>query len=121
MGSSDPIAVETFLASLGKTIADASFATAYDPNGALPGGIQAFKIAGADTARLVEGFVGLAREDVGIDAAISQGSVGGKNVTIVSAGDGPNDTQWLYGRGDVVFTVLAPDQAVADQYLAALP
>ena len=120
-GTSDPSTVEPFLANLGKTVADASFAAAFDPNGTLPGGIQAFKIAGADTRKLMEGFVGLARQDVGIDATIVGGTVGGKSVTIVSAGDGPNDTQWLYGRGDVVFTVVAPDETAAAQYLAALP
>jgi hypothetical protein len=119
-GTSDPAAITAFLATLGKTAADASVAGAFDATGKLGGGIQAFKIAGTDPARFLPGIVSLAQGEVGSNAAISQGTVGGRSVTIVSAGSGPNETQWLYVHGDVVFAVLAPDEVTAAQYLGAL-
>jgi hypothetical protein len=42
-------------------------------------------------------------------------------VTVVSIGTGVNDTQWVYGHGDVVFVVQAADAQTAALYLAALP
>lgn len=120
-GAGDPAAINAFLQSLGKTSADASVAGAFDPTAKLRGTILAYKINGADPAGLLAGIVAFARSDVGATAAVRTGTVGGKGVTIVSAGSGSNDTQWLYARGDVVFAVQAADEAGAAGYLQALP
>jgi len=113
-------AVDTFLEGIGKTEADGTFAAAFDPTNTLAGGIFAFKVSGADPASLLAGIVAVEQSDLGANATTRQATIGGKNVTIVSVGTGVNDTEWIVGRGDVVFVVHAPDEAHAAAYLDAL-
>lgn len=116
----DRASIDAFLTGVGKTEADGSFAVAVDPTNSLGGGIFAFKVSGVDTASLLAGIV--AAEQADLDGATpSPATVGGKNVTVLSRGSGPNDTEWLYGRDDVVFVVHAADEAGATAYLQALP
>lgn len=117
----DRAAITTFLQSINKTEADGSFASAFDPTSVLAGGVNAFKVAGADGAALLAGITALELSDLGSGATSEQATVGGRNVTVVSVGDGVNDTAWIYGQGDVVFVVHAPDATVAAAYLEALP
>ncbi len=117
----DRAAIDAFLAGIGKAESDGSFAAALDPTNTLTGGILAFKVSGADTARLLGGIVSVEQSDLGTGATTRQATVGGKGVTIVSVGTGPNDTEWIYGRGDVVFVVHADDETRAAAFLQALP
>ena len=117
----DRAAIDAFLQGIGKTEADGSFAAAFDPGNALGGGIFAFKVTGADTATLLAGIVAVERSDLGGGATTRQATVGGKSVTIVSVGTGVNDTEWIYGRGDVVYVVHAGDETHAAAFLQALP
>jgi len=116
----DRASIDAFLASIGKTEADGTFAAAYDPSNTLPGGILAFKVSGAETAALLGGIVALEQSDLGAGATTGQATVGGKNVTVVSVGTGVNDTEWIYGKGDIVFVVHAPDETQAAVFLQAL-
>lgn len=113
--------IDAFLSGIGKTESDGSFASASDPTNTLTGGILAFKVSGADTARLLGGIVSVEQSDLGAGATTRQAKIGGKGVTIVSVGTGPNDTEWIYGRNDVVFVVHADDEARATAFLQALP
>ena len=61
------------------------------------------------------------QSDLGGGATTRQATVGGKSVTIVSVGTGVNDTEWIHGRGDVVYVVHAGDETHAAAYLQALP
>ncbi len=117
----DRAAIDAFLQGIGKSEADGSFAAALDPSNTLTGGILAFKVDGADTAVLLAGIVAVEKSDLGADATTRQATVGGKTVTIVSVGSGVNDTEWIYGRGDVVFVVHADDETRAAAFLQALP
>lgn len=117
----DRLGITTFLQSINKTEADGSFAAAIDPTNVLGGGIAAYKVVGADAAALLAGITALEQADLGTGATIEPATVGGKNVTVMSVGDGVNDTEWIYGYGDVVFAVHAPDEAQAAAFLAALP
>ncbi len=92
---------------MNKTEADGSFAAALDPTNTLAGGIFAFKVNGADGPTLLGGIVEVEKSDLGAGATTRQATVGGKDVTVVSIGSGVNDTEWIYGRGDVVFVVHA--------------
>lgn len=116
----DRASIDAFLAGVGKTEADGSFAVAVDPTNTLGGGIFAFKVNGLDTASLLAGIVAVEQADLD-GATTRQGTVGGKSVTILSRGTGPNDTEWIYGRGDVVFVIHAPDETGAAAFLQALP
>jgi hypothetical protein len=118
-GGNRPV-IDAFLKTIGKSESDGSFAAALDPTNSLTGGILAFKVSGADTAALLGGIVSLEKSDLGAGATTRQATVGGKSVTIVTVGSGVNDTEWIYGRGDVVFVVHAADDAHAAPFLQAL-
>ena len=119
-GGNRPV-VDAFLQSIGKTEADGTFASAFDSSGQLAGGISAFKVAGAPAEALLNGVIELEKSDLGAGAATHQATVGNKPVIVVSVGSGVNDTEWIYGHGDVVFVVQAPDEEHAAAFLAALP
>lgn len=116
----DRAGIDAFLVGIGKTEADGSYAAAFDPTHALGGGINAFKVAGADAAALLAGITALEKSDLGSGATVKQATFGTKNVTVVSVGNGVNDTEWVYGRGDVVFVVHAANEAEATAFLATL-
>ncbi len=116
----DRTAIDAFLQRIGKSEADGTYAAAFDPTNALGGGIFAFKVSGADAATLLAGVEAIEQADLGANATTRQATVGGKNVTVVSVGSGVNDTEWIYGRGDVVFVVHAADETHAAAYLGAL-
>ena len=118
--STDRASIDAFLQGMGKSEADGSFAVALDPTNTLGGGIYAFKVTGADAATLLAGIVAVERSDMGADVTTQQATVGGKDVTVLSVGGGVNDTEWIYGRGDIVFVVHAPDEAHAAAFLQAL-
>lgn len=120
-GVTDRVGIDAFLQGIGKTEADGSYAAAFDPTNVLGGGINAFKVAGADAAALLAGITALEQADFGTGATVEQQTVGNKNVTVLSVGSGVNDTEWIYGRGDVVFVVHAADEAHAAAFLEALP
>ncbi len=117
----DRLGITPFLQTIGKTEVDGSFAAAFDPTNRLRGGFNAFKIAGADAAALLAGITAIEGSELGTGAVSEQMIVGDKSVTVVSVGDGVNDTKWIYGHGDVVFVVHAPDETQAAAFLAALP
>jgi hypothetical protein len=119
-GGNRPV-VDAFLQSIGKTEADGTVALAFDLTGAVPGGITAFKVTGADPAALLAGIVSVEGSDLGGAATVSQATVGGRNVTVATIGNGVNDTTWIYGHGDVVFVVKAPDATGAAAFLELLP
>jgi hypothetical protein len=115
------VAIDTFLQGIGKSEADASFAAASDPTGTVAGGVVVFKVSGADASTLLAGIVSVEKSDLGSDATSTQGTVGGKGVTVVSVGSDVNDTEWVYGHNDLVFVVHAADEMHAATFLEALP
>lgn len=116
----DRTAIDAFLQGIGKSEADGTYAAAFDPTNALAGGIFAFKVTGADAGALLAGIVAVEGSDLGDNPTAHQATVGGKNVTVVSVGTGVNDTEWIFGRGDVVFVVHASDETLAAAYLQAI-
>jgi hypothetical protein len=119
--STDRVAIDAFLQSIGKSESDGTVGLAFDQTGAVPGGVTAFKVTGADPTALLGGILAVEQSDAGGAATVTKETVGGKAVTVVSTGDGVNDTTWVYGHGDVVFAVQAPDAAGAAAFLQLLP
>jgi hypothetical protein len=116
----DRTAVDAFLKGLGKSESDGTYAAAFDLTNTVGGGIFAFKIAGVNADVLLPAIVSVEQSDLGADATAKQATVGGKGVTVVSVGSGVNDTEWVYGRDDVVFVIHAADEAHAATFLQAL-
>jgi hypothetical protein len=116
----DRTAIDAFLQGLGKSESDGTYAAAFDPTNTVGGGIFAFKIAGVNADVLQPAIVSVEQSDLGAGATTKQATVGGKSVTVVSVGTGVNDTEWVYGRDDVVFVIHASDEAHAATFLQAL-
>jgi hypothetical protein len=116
----DRTAIDAFLKGLGKSESDGTFAAAFDPTNTLGGGIFAFKIAGVNSETLLPAIMSVEKADLGAGATTTQATVGGKSVTVVSVGNGVNDTEWIYGHDDVVFVVHAADEAHASAFLQVL-
>ena len=116
----DRSAIDAFLQGLGKSESDGTIAAAFDPTNTFGGGIFAFKIAGVNSGVLLPAIVSVEKSDLGAGATTTQATVGGKSVTVVSVGNGVNDTEWVYGHEDVVFVVHAADEAHAATFLQAL-
>jgi len=117
----DRTAIDAFLQGLGKSESDGTYAAAFDPTNSLGGGIFAFKIAGVNASVLQPAIVSVESADLGTGATTRQATVGGKDVTVVSVGTGVNDTEWVYGRDDVVFVFHAADETHAATLIQALP
>ena len=116
----DRTAIDGFLQGIGKSESDGTYAAAFDPGNAVGGGIFAFKVAGVDAGVLLPAILAVEQSDLGAGATTKQANVGGKDVTVVSVGNGVNDTEWVYARDGVVFVIHAPDEAHAAAYLQAL-
>jgi hypothetical protein len=116
----DRTAIDAFLKNLGKSESDGTYAAAFDPTNTVGGGIFAFKIVGVNVDVLLPAIVSVEQSDLGAGATTKQATVGGKSVTVVSVGNGVNDTEWVYGHDDVVFVVHAADEAHAATFLQAL-
>ena len=117
----DRTAIDAFLQGIGKSESDGTFAAAFDPTNTIGGGIFVFRIAGVDAGVLLPAIVSVEQSDLGTGATVRQATVGGQNVTVVSVGNGVNDTEWVIGRDDVVFVIHASDEAHAATFIQALP
>ncbi len=67
--------------------------------------LVALRIAGVPAATSLPAFIEFTKESVGDDAAVSQQTVAGKNVTAVVDAEDAENTAFLYPSGDVVFLV----------------
>ena len=79
--------------------------------------IGAMRAVGASPQDLVREFVDSSKEK---GAKVSQATIGGKRVTVVSKVKGLPGREYVYAQGDTVFFVVA-DENVATEALAALP
>jgi hypothetical protein len=104
------------LEGLGKTAADVAFAISA-PLDDSDCGAGVFRISGADTARLQDVYLKAAQDQ---GSTYTTGSVGGKNVFIITATD-ESGKQYVYFKGDAVLFAQAPDDATAAEILALLP
>lgn len=105
------------LEGLGKTAADVSFAISAPLAGDTDCGAGIFRISGADPARLQQVYLEAAESEGG---TYTTGTIGGKNVFIITATD-DTGKQYVYFKGDAVLFAQAPDDATAGEILALLP
>jgi hypothetical protein len=105
------------LEGLGKTAADVSFAISAPLAGDTDCGAGIFRISGADPARLQQVYLEAAESEGG---TYTTGTIGGKNVFIITATD-DTGKQYVYFKGDAVLFAQAPDDATAAEILALLP
>lgn len=82
--------------------------------------LQAHRIEGVDAAATIDSWVELVSLDLE-EPASGQGFVSGQPVTVVSDTVTPEvPPLYLFPRGDVVWMVVAPDDAIVTQIMAAV-
>ena len=114
-------AFDAFLASLGRTRADFSLASAYS-QGALRAEVGAWRVRGVDPARLLPGFKKAVQASSTTPLTMAQATVAGRAVTRI--GDPGQLTQgplYVFVRGDTLMFVQTPDRALAEEAMTKLP
>ncbi len=114
-------AFDAFLASLGKTRADFSLASAYSQGG-LEAEVGAWRVKDADPARLLPGFKTAVQASSTTPLTKVEETLAGRTVTRI--GDPGQLTQgplYVFVRGDTLLFVQTPVRALAEEALTKLP
>jgi hypothetical protein len=112
-----------FLGRLGRAITDVSIAFGSGNSEDFEDNISitAIRVAGADTATLLREILAFSQADA-TDEVTGTATVGGKNVTTFGPPDAePQDLDYFYGVGDVVFQVSGSSTALIDEAVSKLP
>lgn len=114
-------AFDAFLASLGKTRADFTLASAYSAGG-LEAAVGAWRVKGADPALLLPGFKAAVQASSTTPLTHVEETVAGRTVTRI--GDPGQLTQgpiYVFVRGDTLLFVQTTQPALAEEAMAKLP
>jgi hypothetical protein len=115
-------ALQAFLASLGRTLADFTLASAYDASGGLEAEVGAWRIRGADPALLLDGFRGAIQASSTTPLTVTQLDVAGRTVTRIGAeGELTRGPLWAYVTGELILFVQTPDPELAEEAIGKLP
>ncbi len=115
-------AFDAFLKSLGRTRADFSLASAYSQGGGLKAEVGAWRVKGADPARLLPGLRKAVQASSTTPLTVAQATVAGRAVTRI--GDPGQLTQgplYVFVRGDTLLFVQTPERALAEEAMGKLP
>jgi hypothetical protein len=118
VSQSDNPELKAWLDSLGKSLNDVSAAYAFDITGTTETGIFAFRVNGVDHNTLLQGLKTAMDKGDSAPTSWTNTNVGGKDVLAATTDSG---TTYLYGTADLVFFVVAKDQATAGEALSKLP
>lgn len=114
-------ALIAFLDSLGKTLDDFTLASAYSSSGDIEAQVGAWRIRGADTARLMPGFVQAVQASSTTKLTVSDVLDAGRTVTkIGEPGQLTQGPLYAFARGDTVLFVQTTDPALAEEALSDL-
>jgi hypothetical protein len=112
---------DAFLASLGRTRADFTLASAYS-QGDLKAEIGAWRVKGADPFLLLPGFKTAVQASSTTPLAQAEETVGGRKVTrIGDPGQLTRGPLYVVVRGDTLLFVQTPDPALAAEAVGKLP
>jgi hypothetical protein len=115
-------ALNAFLTSLDRTLADFTIASAYDAGGGLEAVVGAWRIRDADSNALLPGFVTAVQASSTTPLTIAEQSLGGRKVTRIGApGELTQGPIYAYVRGDVILFVQSPHEDLAEAALTQLP
>ena len=114
-------AFDAFLGGLGKTRADFSVASAYAAGG-LRAEIGAWRVKGADPAKMLQGFKDALQASSTAPLAQADERIGGRTVhRIGDPGQLAHGPLYVIGRGDALFFVQTPEPALAEEAIGKLP
>ena len=105
----------------GRSVADYAAATTWLPVAATDVVVvQAHRITGVDASATVDGWVEVLTVNLA-DPQVSEGLVAGRPVTFISDASAPEvPTLHLFPVGDVTWMIVAADQAIVEQAMAAV-
>ncbi len=119
--SSNSAPFDAFLASLGKTRADFTLASAY-AQGGLKAEVGAWRIKGADPALLLPGFRIVMQASSTTPLTNAEETIGGREVTrIGDPGQLTRGPLYVVVRGDMLLFVQTPEPALAAEAMEKLP
>jgi len=114
-------AFDAFLASLGKSRADFSLASAYSQGG-LEAEVGAWRVRGADANRLLPGFEAAMQASSTTPLTIAGETLAGRRVArIGDPGQLTRGPLYVVVRGDALLFVQTPERALAAEAIAKLP
>ena len=119
--ATESAAFDAFLASLGKSRADFTLASAYSPGG-LKAAVGAWRVNGADSALLLPGFATAVQASSTTTLAQVEEIVAGRAVNRI--GDPGQLTQgplYVFVRGDTLWFVQTTERALAEEAMNKLP
>jgi hypothetical protein len=115
------VAFDAFLASLGKTRADFSLASAYARKG-LPAAVGAWRVQGASGAELLPSFKVALQASSATPLASAEEQLAGRPVTrIGDKGQLAQGPLYAFARGDTIWFVQTIEPALAQEAMAKLP
>jgi HTH-like domain len=119
--ATESAAFDAFLASLGKSRADFTLASAYSPGG-LKAAVGAWRVKGADSALLLPGFATAVQASSTTTLTQVEEIVAGRAVNRI--GDPGQLTQgplYVFVRGDTLWFVQTTERALAEEAMSKLP
>ena len=119
--ATESAAFDAFLASLGKSRADFTLASAYSPGG-LKAAVGAWRVNGADSALLLPGFATAVQASSTTTLTQVEEIVAGRAVNRI--GDPGQLTQgplYVFVRGDTLWFVQTTERALAEEAMNKLP
>ena len=114
-------ALDTMLKALGKTLADFTVASAYSRSGDLKAQAGAWRVAGANSTRLMPEFIKAVQASSATPLTVSEVTMAGRTVTQIGApGQLTQGPLYAFARDDIVLFVQSPDPKLAEQGLAEI-
>jgi hypothetical protein len=111
-----------WLKALGKKPADFAQATAGDQAGQLKVFVVAYRIKGVAADKYLPSFLDAVKAQATAEVTTGKASLGGKKVsTFQIKGQEAFGTNYYYAKGDDLFLVQTPDEALATEALSKLP
>jgi hypothetical protein len=112
---------DAFLAALGKARADFTLASAYAQKG-LPAAVGAWRVRGADPARLMPGFRAAVQASSATPLTSAGDELAGRPVTrIGDKGQLAQGTLYAIVRGDTILFVQTTEKRLAEEAMSKLP
>lgn len=114
--------LDTFLGSLGKTVADLRVGDAGDPTGLAVLEVGAFQVVGTQPTQLLSEWVASNQAAKPGAIIVTNTTIDGRQVTkLVDGTRQIGATTYVFAKGDTLFLVGADDPALVSSALAQLP
>jgi hypothetical protein len=122
LGSGGSPEFQALLNQFGKQPSDLAIAGAQDPSSTLDFDLAVFRLSGVDSQQLLGAFLQVASSTASTPPQVSQASLGGKTVTVVT--DSSGSKSYVYGKSEFLFlasSTASDADALLGDVFSALP